>query len=189
MEQGDQSYTLAQTALTYTVPAFTVDPTFCPFDYSTSATPFTGTSTAITHTNAAPATAPPAFSVFWDTDLTPIDNTQTITVTATSTTVFNPTPANPTVVTDDHVLSFVNPCTDETLTTITTKAQTDPADNLYTGTDVIFTHTNFEVSPSFCPLTITCKSVVEDSVVTASTQIADFCPELTEDNGVYTLTQ
>lgn len=42
---------------------------------------------------------------------------------------------------------------------IMTAAQTDPADDNYSDTDVTFTYNPFTVTPSFCTLTVTCEDV------------------------------
>ena len=59
-------------------------------------------------------------------------------------------------------LTFESPCQDASLVTMTAIAQSAPvpAADSYTGTDMIFTYSAFQVQPDFCALTVSCKSVV-----------------------------
>ena len=57
------------------------------------------------------------------------------------------------------------------ITSLNVTTQTDPASDDYSGTDVSFTWTPFDIYPEWCPLVVTCNSV---STVTGSTNIA--CP-------------
>ena len=58
-------------------------------------------------------------------------------------------------------LNFENPCEDKELVTITATTQTGviPVSDSYTSTDMIFTYNAYTVSPSYCNLTIKCKTV------------------------------
>ena len=57
-------------------------------------------------------------------------------------------------------LSFTNPCVLENKTTLTSKSQSDPLSDDYSGNDVTFTYDPFTVEPTYCPLTVSCTSVV-----------------------------
>jgi len=62
--------------------------------------------------------------------------------------------------TTDFSVELINPCDDPV--SLTPAAQTNPADYLYTGTDVTFTLTPFTVDPSICDVVYTCISIPMD---------------------------
>lgn len=116
-------------------------------------------------TDPSGAQADRTFSFFYDQDVAPVAptaQTQTVTVTATSGSLYSPTQPRETS-TATFVLSFVNPCIDPNLTTITPKTQTDPSSDDYSGATRTFTYDPFTVDPPICPLTISCVSISPDS--------------------------
>ena len=57
----------------------------------------------------------------------------------------------------------MSPCEDSTYTTITEVDQTQPATDTYSGTEVVFTYSDYTVEPSFCTLYVTCENVINPS--------------------------
>ena len=101
----------------------------------------------------------------YDTDLSPLDKTQTVTITATSNSIYGATEADKVVESNSFDLTFLNPCIDADFVALTVTDQTDPRSDTYTSTDITFTYEPFTVVPSFCEMTIECKSVVGTSNV------------------------
>ena len=154
----DQVYTITDTnAADYTHPAFVSNPTYCPIDYSYSETKLIAGDSAITNV-ANP------FSFLYSKDLAPLDQTQIVTVTATSNSIYGTT--NTKVVEDDTFdLTFLNPCLDTEFVTLTATTQTNPPTDTYTSTDIEFTYIPFTVMPSFCEITVECVTVAGPSNV------------------------
>jgi len=104
---------------------------------------------------------------FYDSDLTPVDatvETQTITVTATSYTIYDNTDSK--TASDNFDLIFKDPCADDTVVTINDQAQTDPAAQVnYNSVDVIFNYVPFTTSPSLCTTQVACESVTGPSTI------------------------
>jgi len=95
------------------------------------------------------------FTIYYNTNdspISPVPQTQVITITATS---------GSTSEQGTFVVSFESPCQDKDLVTITatTQSATVPASDSYTSTDMTFTYNAFQVVPSYCDLTVTCRSV------------------------------
>lgn len=62
-------------------------------------------------------------------------------------------------------MNFESPCQDASLVSITAVEQDAPvpASDFYSSTDMIFTYSDFLVSPSYCNLTVKCKRVTPES--------------------------
>ena len=99
----------------YTHPDFTVDPSFCPEPtYTYSETSFLdSTNSAATAITQSGKTS----DFFWDTDNAPLGQTQTVTVTATSNSIYGA--QNPSTEMDMFDLNFLDPCIDANFVTIT----------------------------------------------------------------------
>ena len=107
-------YTITDTnAAPYTHSDYAIDPSYCPLVYSYSIGDITSVSvpSAVTRVDKT-------FSFGYAQDLQPIGETQTVTVTATSGSIYNGTP---TEVTDSSTfdLTFENPCIDPAFVTLT----------------------------------------------------------------------
>ena len=89
----------------------------------------------------------------------PISQTQTTTITATSKSAYNPT-VTPEVVAASFDTSFLDPCADATIVTLTDPGQTSPATFNYDGSTKGFTYNEFTVFPAWCEATIVCVDVV-----------------------------
>ena len=87
-------------------------------------------------------------------------------------------------------LNFANPCIDPNFVKLTATPQTNPRADAYTSDDVTFTYNPFTVEPSFCPMTVTCKTVSGPSNVLPKQNLVDgkliwnFTPEDYTDNGL-----
>ena len=119
------------------------------------------------------------FKFLYSKDLDPIPNSQTVTITATSNTIYGLVNTAKTAVADFET-TFKTPCTSDTYTIIEATTQTNPSADRYTGGDVVFTYNPLTITPDFCATTVTCKNVSGPSTV------LDTCQELTPDG---TLTQ
>ena len=120
------------------------------------------------------------FTIFYNNDespISPIVQKQVVTITATS---------GSSTKQGTFVLNFESPCEDKDLVTITAMPQTGviPSSDLYTGIDMIFTYNAYTVSPSYCNLTIKCKTVSPvnvnlpcQEIVTNGKLIWNFTPE------------
>lgn len=175
----DQNYIITTPAASYVHEAFSVDPAYCPLEYANSVTLLANGNNAVTEG----ATNSRTFSFYYDSDLTPADETeeiQTITVTASSKSLYT-YPAgelNSISASDSFDLSFDSPCSHADLVTITSTSQTQPSNAaIVDGSAVVFTYNPFTVSPSFCPLQVTCANVAGPSGNTAS------CPAIDPSTG------
>ena len=108
---------------------------------------------------------PPSYSWFYDTDRCPLDDNspseQTVTVTATSTSIYG---VNNTPVSDDEDFKVVydDPCCDPTLVTITVNPSlVAPLSDNYSGSNLIFDYgaNAYTVEPSICQLSVVCEDV------------------------------
>ena len=109
----NQEYTLTDNQKEYTHPAFTVSPGYCPIVYTITETLLTAGDSAIVNDITGTKTDVTTFQYHYDKDLAPLGQTQTITVTAKSTSKYGVN--NPTEVKEDSrsfILSFKNPCID-----------------------------------------------------------------------------
>ena len=111
----NQSYTLTDTDQSYTHPDFSISPDYCPVDYSYENTVFTDDSnmsaTAISQDGKTS-------NFFWDTNKSPLGQTQTVTVIGTSNSIYNRNNA-PETDSTTFTLDFADPCIDANFVTIT----------------------------------------------------------------------
>jgi len=155
----NQNYVLAQTSQSYTPADFTIVPAHCSFD--AVATPSALAPPSIT--SPVTVTSHTDFSIFYDTDLQPAGQTQTVTVTATSKTLKTTFNSQTTPETDSGSfdVTYTNPCLDPTYTTVSTTTQsgtTTITDN-YSGTTNTFQYTPYTVTPSVCSLEVVCSTI------------------------------
>ena len=88
---------------------------------------------------------------FWDTNKSPLGQTQAVTVIGTSYSIYGPS-NSPLTDRATFDLTFADPCIDTNFVTITETAQTDrmKTDN-FSGNDVVFTYEPFMIeAPSIC---------------------------------------
>ena len=89
VDLDDQSYILTDINRSYTHPDFVVSPDFCPIDYTYQDSGFTisdigpETDTVITREGQK-------FNFFWDTNRRPLGQTQVVTVTGVSNSIYGP---------------------------------------------------------------------------------------------------
>jgi len=144
----DQVYRLTSKAEIYTHPEFTIEPVFCQLTYTYNVQSLNAGDSAIVRNDKV-------FTIFYnnnDSPINPVPQTQVVTITATSGTSSEQ---------GTFEVSFESPCQDKDLVTITatTQSATVPASDSYTSTDMTFTYNAFQVVPSYCDLTVTCRSV------------------------------
>ena len=101
--------------------------------------------------------------IFWDSDLTLQGVTNTVSIAAESYSAYQADDTNKLTASDEFDVSILSPCEDSTYTTITAVDQTQPASDTYSGTNVVFTYTDYTVEPSFCTLYVTCEGVTNPS--------------------------
>lgn len=171
----DQTYTLGVTNQGYDAPEFTVDPEFCLVTYTTTMTKFTDTFGNINQSGVTDVSSNSDldFNFFWNRDESPLTNTQTITVTATSGSIYQ-TKAEPTIVTDEFDVIALTPCGRESVVIQATTQNNDLGTDEYSGNPMTFTYRDFTVTPDYCETTIKCSSVSPASPLP--------CKEL-DDNG------
>jgi hypothetical protein len=108
----DQVYTITDEGAKYTHPDFVISPEYCPFMYSYAISEITNVAgeSAITR-------ADKTFLFSYSQSLLPVGNSQTVTVTATSSSIYS---AAPSVLVDSSSfdLTILNPCIDPAFVTI-----------------------------------------------------------------------
>ena len=162
----NQVYTITDANATpYTHPSFTSDPVYCPIEYTYSETKLSAGDSAISSLGATT-------EFFYDKDLAPLGQTQTVTVTATSNSIYGTTQTQ-VVQSDTYELSFLNPCIDTNFVTLTPTAQTESLSDSYTSSDVVFTYNPFTVEPLFCEMTVKCNNVSGPSNVLGCTELSN----------------
>ena len=149
---SDASYTITQSTLSLTQPAFVISPAYCPYTLTTTISPLPGGQTPLTNVDDY------AFTVYYDADNEIEGHSQTVTRSVVTYTVYRAS-SEQTPVTDDFVVSYLNPCVDPAFTTVTATTQTDPPSDSYDAVDRVFTYNPYTVVPAFCPLTVTCEGV------------------------------
>ena len=150
---SNQSYTITdRNAPDYTVQSFTVEPDFCAARTEVEVSPLASGKSAVTVSDDKKT-----FSFFYDDDLEPLGQTQTVTI---SSIVKSDKPGTPDTVTKTSFdLSFKNPCEDAAFITMTPTPQTDPRSDDYSGDAFSFTYNPFIVEPAFCDVQVSCRSV------------------------------
>lgn len=155
---ADQDYTLTTTALVITDPhTVTIDPDYCPFTLEYSVTNLSDGSSAITESPDG------TFTVFWDSSRFPAGKTQTVTAVVTSRSDYG-SDSTPKTATDSFDVNYLDPCIDPNVAIVSPTTQPTLPDDAYTGNTITFTHNPYTVTPSFCPLTLTCEGVSGPSV-------------------------
>ena len=82
-------YTITDaTALPYTHLSFISDPVYCLIDYTYEITEFENSNAVQDSAITQDVDDPTKFSFFYDTDLSPLEETQTVTITATSNSIY-----------------------------------------------------------------------------------------------------
>ena len=84
----DQDYTITDTAKTYTHPEWTIDPSFCPFTYDYVIADIVDVANV-----KAISRIDNIFTTYYDANLLPIGKTETVTITATSGSIYNDSPS------------------------------------------------------------------------------------------------
>lgn len=150
---SNQSYTITdKNAAPYTIGSFSVEPDFCGATTEVEVSPLANGKSAITVSDDQKT-----FSFFYDDDLSPIGQTQTVTV---SHIVKSDKAGTPDFVTKTGFdLSFKNPCEDAAFIKLTPTSQTSPASDEYSGDVISFEYNPFEVEPAFCNMEVSCRSV------------------------------
>ena len=111
----NQSYTLTDVDQSYTHPDFSISPDYCTFDYSYVIQAFNdGGNDLATVIKRDGRT----LNFFWDTNKSPLGQTQSVEATGTSTTIYNRNNAQITDV-SAFTLDFADPCIDADFVTIT----------------------------------------------------------------------
>ena len=109
----DQVYTLTDTShADYITAAWTITPTFCEVDFTQSCTPLVGGDTAVSQKTATSISSngQVTYAFEWISDLSPLGQTQTCTVTATTKSKYGTNNAITESV--DFDVTFENPCVD-----------------------------------------------------------------------------
>ena len=149
----NQVYTVTDPAHSdYTHADFTVSPSYCPFNYSYSTTTILDSGdSAITRTDKT-------FAFFYDKEISDYATAkQVTTVTATSYSIYNTSPASPATTFATFDTTFLDPCLDPDFVTITATPSSRVTDN-FSGSSLSYT-VAFTVTPSFCDLTVECGEV------------------------------
>jgi len=167
---ADQSYTVSDSSQpTYTHPDFVVSPTICVVTYTYTISDLSNAESAITRSGQT-------FTFAYNKVLDYANESQTVTIKASSITVY-PTQNSPTELTGSFDLTFKESCIDEDFVTLTPKTPpTTIFTDDYSGTTLTYIYVPYEVSPSYCAVTVECASVVGSDNV-ASTYLG--CPALT----------
>ena len=93
----------------------------------------------------------------YNTDNVPFTDseTQTITVTCTTSSLWTPASPSPVVETESYTLSFLNPCSDDTVVTLAAGSSSASVSPTYGGS-VGWTMDPVTASPAFCTTTQSC---------------------------------
>ena len=124
----DQVYQLGNTnAPSYVIPDIVIDPSYCPFElmYDITLLEDSLPNSAITRNDQT-------FYFEYSTDTAPLNQIQTVTITASSSSIYDTNQVAKTV-TESFDLTFELTCGDGDLINLTAKAQIDPASDEYTG--------------------------------------------------------
>jgi hypothetical protein len=138
------------------MPVFTVDPSFCPYDYTWTI------SNLVSVLPGAPVTAiqqtGDKFDFLYNYELQDLTQKQTVTATATSYSDYGSKNVAKQA-SESFDLTFQDACLYDIFLTLTPSTQTQPSANNYNGQTVRFTYTPFTVSPNWCDMTVTCVTV------------------------------
>ena len=156
----NKEYTITDTQQTFRHPDWTISPNYCPLSYTYNIADITN----VPGVKAISVDNDKTFTIYYATNLLPLGQSETVTITATSKSIYNASPSTKKA-SSSFVLTFKNPCIDPVLVTLAENPQTSPSSDKYTGSNVVFTYSPFTVVPSFCPMTTACKSVSGPSTV------------------------
>ena len=111
----DFAYTISDTAKDLNADAFMVEPSFCEVDYVASVSKFADGDSAVTIESSQLE-----FIVDYIASLDPAINieTQTVTIKATSKTMYSDPASSPNSASDSFEVTFLNPCIDQNFVTI-----------------------------------------------------------------------
>ena len=157
-----------------------MEPDYCPINYTYEDTKFKDSSemdaTAITQDDKTS-------KFFWDTDKSPLGQTQTVTITGTSYSIYGPS-TSPLSDFNTFDLTFVDPCVSTDYVSITEPTQLDgkKTDN-FSGNDVVFTYNPPVVTaPSVCLSgneMVTCNSFTPENLILECAEIDIATGEIT----------
>ena len=102
-----------------------------------------------------------------------------MTITATSYSIYQSDGSNAKTATDTFTVTYLTPCDDDTLTTLTDTTQTDPTTTSdYDGGAMTWTYDTYTADPSICTaeLTLSCENVYLPASATVDTSIKVNCP-------------
>lgn len=152
------SYKITATAVNTAIPTFTITPSYCLFGVDTTIGALSNPHQAITPTTYDSTNK--RYTTSYSADLAIVGATQTITTTATPTSIhqINANNQTPKIVSDSFTITYASPCLDPALAAITVPTQAATVDNSYTGA-ATWTYTPVTVQGALCPITLTCESV------------------------------
>ena len=137
----NQVYTITDADATpYVIPEFSVDPIFCPIDYSYDISYLVDSNNADISAITQDTVNERKFSFFYDSDLVILDQSQKVTVTASSNSKYTATEALKKIVIASWDLTFLNPCIDTEFVTLTPTTQNNELSDTYTNQEVVFTY-------------------------------------------------
>ena len=143
----DQVYTLTdQSHADYITAAWTVSPDYCEVDFTQSCTTLVGGNTAVSQKAATTISSDGqvTYAFEWLTDLSPLGQTQTCTVTATSKSMYGTNNAATSSV--DFDVTFENPCVDTDFVNIEAPGTLSDLEYPITSGAKQYTHEAFTVS-------------------------------------------
>lgn len=166
----DQTYKITDDD-SYQIPAAIITPSFCKFDYSSQIDPTpTSNINGVTEDLVTDPTGR-TFKFEYDTDLTPVGESQLVTITVTSKSDYSaiaPSVTTPNVITatDDFTVTYESPCDDDMLTQLTVVPMQGTVTDGYSNSNSFTLFTTGKentIVPDFCALTVTCKSIAVQS--------------------------
>lgn len=155
-EKEDIEYVISQGIYALEPEEFVISPDYCPMKVEIIISELPGGQKPITEADA------PNHDVEYDADLDIVGETQTITQKIITSSIHSETET----VLDESIIftvTYLSPCEDPNLTIVTPTAQTDPTASSYLDTEHTYNHNPYIVTPSICPLTVTCLQVTGPS--------------------------
>lgn len=102
--------------------------------------------------------------MYYAQEISPISQTQTVTLTITSYSLYQTSTANQRTDTKTFIVRFLDPCQDTNIVTLTNPGQTDPAPfDFYQAQTRTFIYNPYSYYPSWCPVDVSCISVNDAS--------------------------
>ena len=169
-------YYITDGPATATAPVFTIGPDFCPFDV----VPVIGDVSNGVSVDPITPNGDGSFTIDYSADLSIVDATQSVTITATSKSEYPYNTDSALTATDGFTITYRNPCLNEDYVTWTQPAQTSPGSDKYTGVPQIFDYVPYSIVPALCTLTITCEGVTKPDDSYTGTLV---CPSMTDFTG------